>query len=564
VKNLRTAFAVGGECVEAVRGVSFSIAPGEVLGLIGESGSGKTVTGLSLLRLLPPHASVAADAIRFRGKELAGLSDDEFRNLQGVQLAMIFQDPVGSFNPAKTVAWHLKQAIARRQGSAGDRNSDWLDEAGRILQDVGIRVPARVLASHPHQLSGGMLQRALIAMVIALRPAFIIADEPTTNLDNLVERQILDLIRVQQRKLGASVLFVTHDLAVAARSATVLRSCMRVRSSRSDPPAMSSSGHGIPMPRDCCRRPPRSTGATSISTNCRASRADEAPRKDAASWHAARRRSRNAARHSPAWSMSAPATHRSACCMTSDQSADMTSDATMRVRDLTLDFRAAQRFGRARPLRALDSVDLDIAAGEIVGLVGESGSGKTTLGKTILGAFKPTSGQILYLGHDLATLPPRRWGALRRDLQMIFQDPLSSFNPRFTIESSLSLPLRLHGICRRSAYRTSRRCSGASVSARSTHGAIRTSCRWPAPAGGYCARHQREPAHHRRRRTGLQARRLGAGAGSEPPQADESRDRRGSRLHHPRPRRGALPVRPDRGDVFRAHRGNWSDRAGLR
>jgi len=114
VANLRTSFAVGGERVEAVRGVSFSIQPGEVFGLIGESGSGKTVTGLSLLRLLPPHASVAADAIRFRGMELAGLSDEEFRGLQGIQLAMIFQDPVGSFNPAKTVAWHLKQAIARR------------------------------------------------------------------------------------------------------------------------------------------------------------------------------------------------------------------------------------------------------------------------------------------------------------------------------------------------------------------------------------------------------------------------------------------------------------------
>jgi oligopeptide/dipeptide ABC transporter ATP-binding protein len=215
VMNLRTAFAVGRERVEAVRGVSFSIAPGEVLGLIGESGSGKTVTGLSLLRLLPPHASVAADAMRFRGEELAGLSDQEFRNLQGIHLAMIFQDPVGSFNPAKTVAWHLKHAIARRHASAQDGNTDWLDEAGRILRDVGIRVPERVLASYPHQLSGGMLQRALIAMVIALRPAFIIADEPTTNLDNLVERQILDLIRVQQKKLGASVLFVTHDLAVA-------------------------------------------------------------------------------------------------------------------------------------------------------------------------------------------------------------------------------------------------------------------------------------------------------------------------------------------------------------
>ena len=215
VANLRTSFAVGGERVEAVRGVSFSIQPGEVFGLIGESGSGKTVTGLSLLRLLPPHASVAADAIRFRGKELAGLSDEEFRGLQGIQLAMIFQDPVGSFNPAKTVAWHLKQAIARRHASAGDGNADWREEADRILRDVGIRVPERVLASYPHQLSGGMLQRVLIAMVIVLQPAFIIADEPTTNLDNLVERQILDLIRTQQQKLGASVLFVTHDLAVA-------------------------------------------------------------------------------------------------------------------------------------------------------------------------------------------------------------------------------------------------------------------------------------------------------------------------------------------------------------
>jgi peptide/nickel transport system ATP-binding protein len=216
VANLRTSFAVGSERVEAVRGVSFSIQPGEVFGLIGESGSGKTVTGLSLLRLLPPHASVAADAIRFRGKELAELSDKEFRGLQGIELAMIFQDPVGSFNPAKTVAWHLKQAIARRHASAGgDSKTDWREEADRILQGVGIRLPERVLASYPHQLSGGMLQRVLIAMVIVLQPAFIIADEPTTNLDNLVERQILDLIRTQQQKLGASVLFVTHDLAVA-------------------------------------------------------------------------------------------------------------------------------------------------------------------------------------------------------------------------------------------------------------------------------------------------------------------------------------------------------------
>ena len=184
--NLRTAFAVGSERVEAVRGVSFSIAPGEVLGLIGESGSGKTVTGLSLLRLLPPHASVAADAMRFRGEELAGLSDEEFRALQGIELAMIFQDPVGSFNPAKTMAWHLKHAIARRHASARRRRIP--TGARRPAASCGTSASARpsaCSASYPHQLSGGMLQRALIAMVIALRPAFIIADEPTTNLDNL-------------------------------------------------------------------------------------------------------------------------------------------------------------------------------------------------------------------------------------------------------------------------------------------------------------------------------------------------------------------------------------------
>jgi len=215
VSNLHTTFAVGNARVEAVRGVTFSIAAGEVFGLIGESGSGKTVTGLSLLRLLPPHASVTADAMRLLGNELSRLPDEEFRALRGIQLAMIFQDPVGSFNPAKTMAWHLQQAIGRRHACTGTGEGDWREESVRALRDIGIRAPERVLASYPHQLSGGMLQRVLIAMVIALRPALIIADEPTTNLDNLVERQILDLIRAQQRKLGASVLYVTHDLAVA-------------------------------------------------------------------------------------------------------------------------------------------------------------------------------------------------------------------------------------------------------------------------------------------------------------------------------------------------------------
>ena len=212
VKDLRTAFVAGDRRVDAVRGVDFSIFEEESLGLIGESGSGKTVTGLTVLRLLPEHARATATTLRFRDFDLTSLDDEALRRLRGVEMAMIFQDPVGSFNPAKTIGWHLRQAVARR---APEQARGWREEATALLADVGIRQTGRVLSAYPHELSGGMLQRALIAMVIALRPALIIADEPTTNLDNLVERQILDLIRLHQKRLKASVLFITHDLAIA-------------------------------------------------------------------------------------------------------------------------------------------------------------------------------------------------------------------------------------------------------------------------------------------------------------------------------------------------------------
>lgn len=212
VRDLRTRFAMHGHSLEVVRGVDLSVAPGEVLGLIGESGSGKTVTGLSILRLAPENARISAAALTFKGQALQSLSDADFDALRGRRLAMIFQNPVGAFNPAKRVDWHLRQIVIRRAGN----DAGWADKAHTALRDVGIPAPERVLRLYPHQLSGGMAQRILIAMVLALEPDLIVADEPTTNLDNIVERQIIALFRQLQARLSAAFIFITHDMSIAA------------------------------------------------------------------------------------------------------------------------------------------------------------------------------------------------------------------------------------------------------------------------------------------------------------------------------------------------------------
>jgi oligopeptide/dipeptide ABC transporter ATP-binding protein len=216
VRDLRTYFDMHGGAIEVVRGVDLSVAPGEVLGLIGESGSGKTVTGLSLLRLLPDNARVQSQTIRFKGQELQGLGDDAFQALRGRSLAMIFQNPVGAFNPAKRVDWHLREVIRRRADRDAANGADWADAAHASLRAVGIPSPERVLRLYPHQLSGGMAQRILIALVLALEPDLVVADEPTTNLDNIVERQILALFRKLRDRIHAAFIFITHDMTVAA------------------------------------------------------------------------------------------------------------------------------------------------------------------------------------------------------------------------------------------------------------------------------------------------------------------------------------------------------------
>ncbi len=216
VEKLRVGFRIGDADLEIASDVSMTLRRGKVLGVIGESGSGKTVTCKALLRLLPANSYVRADRIEFGGRDLRSLSETEFAALRGREMAMIFQDPVGSFNPVKTIGWHFLQVGRRRDGRRTPRGEIRAD-ALTSLKQAGIAHAGEVLGYYPHQLSGGMLQRCLIGLVLFLKPSLIVADEPTTNLDNIVERQIMDLFAQLRDEIDAGFIFITHDMTIAER-----------------------------------------------------------------------------------------------------------------------------------------------------------------------------------------------------------------------------------------------------------------------------------------------------------------------------------------------------------
>lgn len=214
VQNLNIGFDLGGRTLEICSDVSIALEKGKVLGLIGESGSGKTVTCKAVLDLLPANAVMAADHVRFKGQDLLKLEPGAFDRLRGSELAMIFQDPVGSFNPVKTVGWHFRH-VGKRRGAEFSSRRAVRTAAEAALHQVAIANPAEALSKYPHQMSGGMLQRCLIALVLFCKPSLIVADEPTTNLDNLVERQIIDIFDKLRHEIDASFIFVTHDMTIA-------------------------------------------------------------------------------------------------------------------------------------------------------------------------------------------------------------------------------------------------------------------------------------------------------------------------------------------------------------
>ncbi|MFI0486225.1 dipeptide ABC transporter ATP-binding protein [Actinomadura sp. 9N215] len=387
VRDLRVRF--GG--FEAVRGVSFDLAAGRALGVVGESGSGKSTLAMSLLRL-NRGAEVTGEIVA-AGTDVLTAPDAELRRLRGGGIAMVFQDPLSSLDPYLRVGDQIAEVYRVHTGAARKAARA---KAVEVLDRVGVPDAARRARSYPHEFSGGMRQRALIAMALALEPPILVADEPTTALDVTVQAQILTLLNDLRADTGMALLLVSHDFGVIAGSV--------------DEVLVMHDGEAVEHgPVDAVLREPRAPHTRELLA--------AVPRIDA-----------------PRTRKPAPA----------PAPGSASGEPLVRVTDLRRDFVLGPPL-RRRTVPAVDGVTFDVRRAETLGIVGESGSGKTTLARLLVRLLEPTSGGVAFDGHELAGMPERRLRPLRRDLQMIFQDPGASLNPRRTVGESIADPLRVHG-----------------------------------------------------------------------------------------------------------------------
>ncbi|WP_439577131.1 dipeptide ABC transporter ATP-binding protein [Elioraea sp.] len=464
VRDLVTVFHTDAGPVRAVDGVSLSVAPGETLGIVGESGSGKSVTALSVMRLLDEPARIEGGSVRLQGRDVLAMTAEELRRVRGDRMAMVFQDPMTSLNPVLRIARQLTEAMTTH-GRIDHRAAE--ERAVGLLGRMGITAPRRAIAAFPHQFSGGMRQRVMLAMGFANEPALLIADEPTTALDVTIQAQILDLLHELNRDTGAAVVLISHDLGVIAslcRRIIVLYAGQVVEEGPAEA-LLSEPRHPYTwallnaVPRidralGTSRRLVSIEGAPpdplALPAGCRfaprcpfrEARCDDPPGllpvgegRAARCWvtQSGRRLER------PAQATVAPEADR----------ARRASGATvLSVRGLVKHFPLPREtlLAPQRVVHAVNGVDLDVRQGETVGLVGESGCGKSTLARLVTRIHAPTAGSIRLFGAEIATAAARTIRPLRRRIQMVFQDPYASLNPRMTVAETLAEPLRAHGL----------------------------------------------------------------------------------------------------------------------
>ncbi|MGL4323521.1 MAG: ABC transporter ATP-binding protein [Beijerinckiaceae bacterium] len=374
VEDLSVAFHQGGKTSLAVDQVSFAIQPGETVALVGESGSGKSVSALSILKLLQyPAASHPSGRVLFKGKDLLHASEDELRAVRGNDITMVFQEPMTSLNPLHSIERQIGEILALHKGLTGEAARQRIIQ---LLNQVGIREPEKRLDAYPHQLSGGQRQRVMIAMALANEPDLLIADEPTTALDVTVQAQILKLLKELQEQHGMAMLFITHDLGIVRRIADRVCVMLKGKVVEEGPVATVFDNPQHEYTQRLLAAEPKGVPAV--------------PRDDA--------------------------------------------PIIVRTDDLKVWFPIKKGLFRKTVghIKAVDGVTVAVRAGETLGVVGESGSGKTTLGLAILRLIR-SQGPIAYIGQDISRYSTAEMRPLRRDMQMVFQDPYGSLSPRMSI-----------------------------------------------------------------------------------------------------------------------------------
>lgn len=437
IKNLVTEFKTDDEMVKAVNNISFTLGRGETIGIVGESGSGKSVTSLSVMRLIPnPPGKITDGEIIFHSKEkgaidLLKLSEKEMREIRGNEIAMIFQEPMTSLNPVFTCGSQVMEAIMLHQKAS---KQEAKEKTIALFKEVQLPRPEAIFDSYPHQISGGQKQRVMIAMAMSCNPSILIADEPTTALDVTVQKTILDLMLKLQQEHDMGIMFITHDLGVIAELADKVVVMYKGKIVEQGPvlEIFSNPKHPYTKGLLACR-PPLDKRLKWLPTVSDFMEFDP-----------------NGNIVEKAHTISEVLNK---AVVTNKERTD--AHKTLYAKAPVLSIKNVKTyfpiksgfFGKTKDyVRAVDDVSFDVYPGETLGLVGESGCGKTTLGRTILRLIEPTSGDIIFKGKNLVQLNYDEMRQVRKHLQIIFQDPYSSLNPRITIGEAIIEPMKVHKI----------------------------------------------------------------------------------------------------------------------
>lgn len=409
MKGVKIAFSSSTGIVEAVRGVDMTIYPGQSVAIVGESGSGKSTTAMSILGLLPGNGKVTDGQIVFDGEDITKFSNKDYERIRGSHIGLVPQDPMSNLNPVWRIGTQIEESLKANHVVEGSKRKERvvqvLEEAG--LPDAGARAK-----QYPHEFSGGMRQRALIGIGLAARPKLLIADEPTSALDVTVQKQILDHLESLTKELGNAVLFITHDLGLAAERAEHLIVMHRGRIVESGPSRKILQNPQHPYTKRLV------TAAPSLASS-------------------RIRAAREAGIESSELIAGAAEEH--------------SDEAVISVRNLTKEFNVRDSRGKKQQFKAVDNVSFDLRRGSTLALVGESGSGKSTVANMVLNLLEPTSGSIFYEGTDTSKLNSKELFQLRRKMQVVFQNPYGSLDPLYSIFKCIEEPLRLHKIGDRKA-----------------------------------------------------------------------------------------------------------------